>query len=63
MLGQLTATASVGSTGKPRMETDDCGIVLEELSDFVRKDRHLMSFDIRRISSGKMSPPSNITGN
>lgn len=63
MLGQLTATARAGSTGKPRMETGDCGIVLEELSNFVRKDSLLTSFDIRRISSGKMSPPSNITGN
>lgn len=63
MLGQPTATARVGNTGKPRMETGDCGIVLEELSDFVRKDRHLTSFDIRRISSGKMSLPSNIIGN
>lgn len=33
MLGQPTAPARVGSTGKPRMDTGDCSIVLEELGD------------------------------
>lgn len=60
MFGQPTAAARVRILANPEWRQVTMAL---SFGDFVRKDRHQTSFDIRRISGGKMTPLSNITGN